>query len=537
MAARGAEVAVVTAIAAILTAVIAAPVLRAPSERMFGMEIVGRHYDPFSVMEQFESPIGQGIQAQPVTDLTGAALARVAGPVAAYNWLILLSFPLAAAAAYLLARFLALSPLAATAVALAYAFSPFHLAQSAYHPHIAQIQWIPLYFLALWNCLERSSPAAVGLLIMATLAVTFSNFYGGLIAGVTTPVAVAAYWLSTRRQNPQSTRRLLVTLATLLCIAGAAAVYLTGTNGTAIEDSAALAFPRGDLFRYSAKWWSYLVPPVAQPLLGHTVRRLWEAAGVRDGLLEQQVFLGWAVVILAAAAIVHWCVWIRRTGVRSYVPALTAIAATALLCSLSPERTIGGVTFRRPSALLYDVVPMFRSYARFGVVVQLMTVLLAGVGADVLRRSRTRSGQVALVGLVALGIGEYAVSPGASWRDVLPTRAHRWVMRQAEPATAFDCAPFSQESESVQWLTGNRITMGDAASDCTEPNLPQRLAATGFTYLLVRRGTADGQWLGARARNVTWPVAAGFDDAQVLAVTAPRPDVYTGAMGGFFPRE
>src|ERR1700730_9111742 len=95
--------------AAVVTAAMALPVLRAPSERMFGMEIVGRHHDPFTVMEQFGRPISLGVYSQPVTDLTGALLARISGAVAAYNWLVLLSFPLSAAAAYLLARHLALS--------------------------------------------------------------------------------------------------------------------------------------------------------------------------------------------------------------------------------------------------------------------------------------------------------------------------------------------------------------------------------------------------------------------------------------------
>ena len=151
------------------------------------MEIVGRHHDPFTVMAQFERPIAVGVYSQPVTDITGALLARLAGPVAAYNWLVLLSFPLSAAAAYLLARHLALSPAGAAVAAMAYAFSPFHLAHAAYHPHIAQTQWVPLYLLALWRCLDNASPAAVGFLGMAAVAVTLSNFYGGLIAAVITP--------------------------------------------------------------------------------------------------------------------------------------------------------------------------------------------------------------------------------------------------------------------------------------------------------------------------------------------------------------
>src|SRR5688500_16137645 len=163
---------------------IAAPVLRAPSERLFGMEIVGRHHDPFTMMKQFGRPPSLGVYSQPVTDAAGTLLARISGVVAAYNWLVLLSFPLAAAAAYLLARHLTLSPAGATLAALAFAFSPFHVAHAGYHPHIAQIQWVPLYLLALWRCLDAASPAAVGFLAAATIAVTLSNFYGGLIAAV-----------------------------------------------------------------------------------------------------------------------------------------------------------------------------------------------------------------------------------------------------------------------------------------------------------------------------------------------------------------
>ena len=133
--ARVTEVIAVSVLATVVTAIIAAPVLRAPSERVFGMEIVGRHHDPFTVMEQFDRPITVGVYSQPVTDIAGALFARVWGAVAAYNWLVLLSFPLSAAAAYLLARHLTLSPAGAGVAAMAFAFSPFHLAHAGGGPH------------------------------------------------------------------------------------------------------------------------------------------------------------------------------------------------------------------------------------------------------------------------------------------------------------------------------------------------------------------------------------------------------------------
>ena len=521
-----------------MTLVVAAAVLRAPSERLFGREIVGRHHDPFTVMEQFAGPMRVGVHSQPLTDIPGALLARVAGAVAAYNWLVLLSFPLSAAAAYLLASHLGLSPAGATVAAMAYAFSPFHLAHAAYHPHIAQTQWVPLYFLALWRCLDRGSPGAVAFLAAATLAVTLSNFYGGLIAAVTTPVAVAAYWFVTRRADTRSMRRLGITVASLVLLAASGVAYAWYT-GALVASGAAFAFPRDDLFLYSAKWWGYLVPPVAHPLLGTTARRVWSTAGVGEGLLEQQVSLGWGIVALGLIAVAVWTASGRASArlAEVHVPVLVIVAVAALVCSLSPERRIGPFTFVRPSALLYHVAPMFRSYARFGVVVQLMAALLAGIGVDYLRTA-TRRGRIVSFALIALAAFEYAVLPSALWRDVLPTAAHRWATQQGDRLRVLDCVPHSQESESVQWLTGSRVTLlGGSISDCTEPNLPEKLAALGYTHLLLRSDSADGRAFADRPAPVGLRLAADFPGARVFAVTAPTPAIYTAAMTGFSPRE
>ena len=230
-----------------------------------------------------------------------------------------------------------------------------------------------------------------------------------------------------------------------------------------VADPAAFAFLRGDLFRYSARWWSYLVPPTEHPLLGAIARAFWKRVDVREGLLEQQVSLGWGIVALGLIAVVGWSVSARAQARRPpslvAVPVLVIVAVAAFVCSLSPEPTIGPVTTVRPAAMLYSVVPMFRSYARFGVVVQLMAALLAGIGVDWLRRAGTTRAQVACIALIAVAGGEYVVSPSAMWRDVLPAAGHRWVMQQVDRVRVLDCAPTNQESASVPWLTSGRVTL------------------------------------------------------------------------------
>ena len=538
MRSHAADVVAITAAAAIVTIAMALPVLRAPSERIFGMETVGRHHDPFTVMAQFARPIHVGAHTQPVTDIPGALLERVAGPVAAYNLVVLISFPLSAAAAFMLASYLGLARAGAAVAALAYAFSPFHLAQAAYHPHIAQTQWLPLYLLALWRCLDRATPAAAGALVVAAIAVTLSNFYAGMIAAALTPAAVAAYWLITRRTFPLAARRLAITAGTLAVVAGGGILYGWFAARAVLVSPAAFAFPRAELFTYSAKWWSYFVPPLDHPFLGAAARRFWTAAGVREGLLEQQVGLGFGIVTLALIAV--FC-WLRRKqggASLAIVPVVAAVAVAALACSLSPERTVWGIKFVRPSALLYELAPMFRSYARFGFAVQLMAALLAGIAVEQLWRSGRTRGRITAAALIVLAAAEYAVSPSRMWRDVLPTPAHRWMIAQPGPGRALDCAAPTPESASVRWLSADRITvLGGPFADCDEPNLAGKLSARGYSHLLVRRGDANGWALADRPAPGGFRLAARFRDGVAFAVTAAPPDIYTADMTGFFPRE
>ena len=72
--------------------------------------------------------------------------------------------------------------------------------------------------------------------------------------------------------------------------------------------------------------------------------------------------------------------------------------------------------------------------------------------------------------------------------------------------------------------------------DCTDPDLPPRLAALGYTHVIVR---------GSPARPLA-RVVGGLDgltaqrstaDSQLFAVSAPRQTVVTAAINGFYDRE
>jgi hypothetical protein len=217
---------------------------------------------------------------------------------------------------------------------------------------------------------------------------------------------------------------------------------------------------------------------------------------------------------------------------------LLALAATAFVCSLAPDWQMGTVVVSRPSAWLFGIAPMFRAYARFGVVVQLMTVLLAAIGLERLCRARVPRMKLVCVGLVGLASFEYGISPAAQWQDVLPTKAHRWVMQQHPAVDALDCVPPTQESGSVPWLTADRIKPQDAATTgCADPNLFRTLTAARRTHAIVRHDSSAGRWLSGHTPPDGLRPAASFTDATVLAMREPAPQIFTRRIHGMLPRE
>jgi hypothetical protein len=539
-AARGAGLALALALAA--TLLMAAPVVMAPRERLFGTgAILGRedpNRDALIVIEQFRTGRVPSPYLQPLTDLPGRFLARLVGPVAAYNVLVLASFPFAAAAAYLLARQVLGSHLASMVSGLAYAFLPFHVAHAAGHAHVAQTQWLPLYFLALWRCADRPDLRRAALLAAAAAAVALSSFYFGLVAAVLSPVALVAYGMAPPRGPAAGRwRRLALTALVLGAVAAAGGLLVHRLAPAVLLRPAAFAAPRSDLFLYSAKWWSYFVPSADHPWAGPWVLRL-TGRGALAGLVEQQVSLSLALLVLGAVPSWLWLRGRRDSRAVRAVPLLASLAGAAFLCSLAPEQRIGPLSFLRPSALLYEVAPMFRSYARFGAAVGLMIALLAGAGvARLWQDSKGRRAALLLLGLAA-----WELAPFPPWRgrDVLPTRAHRWLAAQPGTLHVVDCVPASRESDTLalRLLAHEVEPLGaPGIDDCAEPQLGEKLQALGYTHVLVRRESTTGHWLSAHPAPDGLGQGPVFEDAQILGVKAETPVAYIRTLPGFYPRE
>ena len=345
----------VSALATLVTLVIAAPVLRAPSERLFGMEIVGP--PSRSVHGDGSSSSGRSTSASTRSrspTSPGALLARLAGAGRRVQL---------AGASQLSAlgrrRVPARAPSGALAAgrdavaALAYAFSPFHLAHAAYHPHIAQTQWLPLYLLALWRCLDEASPAAVALLAAATVGGDALELLrradrrghhagrGRRRTGSSTravdprPRRRLARHASARSRSspaPGSAYRLVHAPAPWSRTARRSRSRATICSATARSGGATWCR------RSRIRW------------LGGVARTIWTAAGVarRAARTAGQPRLGHRRARRSSRSLDGWPRRAAAPAARDARPGPRRVAVGRAVCSLSPERTIGGVHVRPP---------------------------------------------------------------------------------------------------------------------------------------------------------------------------------------------
>jgi hypothetical protein len=148
----------------------------------------------------------------------------------------------------------------------------------------------------------------------------------------------------------------------------------------------------------------------------------------------------------------------------------------------------------------------------------------------------TGMARAAAVALVGLTVFEYTPLQWPS-HDVLPTSAHRWLVREGGAPRVFDCSESTPSDQATAWLAGYPIGyLEPALPDCGEPDLAGKLRAIGFTHLLVRARRPEFRWLIDHSPEGLRP-SYRADDGALFDVTVARPVAYVASMEGLYPRE
>jgi hypothetical protein len=436
------------------------------------------------------------LMADPLSGGPLLVMTRVIGAQAAYNILIILSFPLAGLLMFLLIYYITGSTLGSLIGAFIYAFSPWHVARAYNQVSLAMIYVLPLFLIAviyLWR--KRSVLSALA--VAAALAVAIlTDLHFGLFCGLILISWGIAAFVNNRvetkrfigRGQPLVKRQtlriiLMAVLAVVLALAISAPILrnVFYKDPTVIADTGERSIDT--TVNYSSRLWNYVVPPAFA-----LIWRSWSTDYVfeHENLAGSSEMTAYPGIVTYALAIVAIFLTFRRRRLRgesssdggdeehdagpgeaavdaaaredAAVTARTGVVNTAVyfaiiagvlafILSMPPIIKIGSTQIPTPSIIMRAIAPFFRFYSRWALVVNFALALLAGIGFYLLRGrcrwSRVKAAAICLL-VIALFTIDVTIQP--------PLQAHD---STKVPKAVTDLARYPKDQPVVYYpLTG-----------------------------------------------------------------------------------
>lgn len=385
-------------IISILTLAWFAPVLIDFTHQAYGL--VG---DPsgaiWSFYDSTQRALTFGLTQPVLLAAEGWALTHLFGPVASYNLLSIGAFFLTAWWGY---RFFAtLMPRGwALFAAVVVAWSPYHVLQSMQHLGIASIQYLMLLLWMLARAWRTSTFASAILVGVAGALVVLHDYYLALIAGV---VLVTFGILFIARYRVKG----VIHAGVSALVAGALTVpflweivksiFVSGTIpanlGLPVREATESAV-------YSIRAANFVVPPLDHPLIGSLTEVAARVQLLGSNLFEQTFWLGIVALGIAGSMMV---LKIPR-GLRQAKIIAIILIVLGLIFGVSSYNG----TSLEPSALaavIHAVAPVFRVWARFGILVVIGVSILATLGLTRMsQHPRTRIFALLAAGFILIEI-------------------------------------------------------------------------------------------------------------------------------------
>jgi hypothetical protein len=330
-------------------------------------------------------------------------LSRLTTPILTFNIQIFMNLFLCAMITYFLVYYLTKNRPAAFFSGLLFGFSPYLFVRSWQHLGETYLWTMPFVLLWLLRLKDEASVRTraffVASLVLTTLGFIF--YYMG-IAIVVFLMYLVYYDLKTKSLYTKNEKRYFrdIIFFSFLAFLVLIPQFYPVIKGVIINrNSMPAAYnpyyrPFEDLFAQSARPLSYFLPSVAHPLFGKITEQFIGSDLYGTSVTEHTLYLGWTALILAFIAFRKW-IKSRKSGENTlenyYIGFFLLLALAAWLFSQPPWWKIGPLKIYMPSFFMYKIMPMFRAYCRFGIVVMLAVTVLAGFGVKIiLERQKTR---------------------------------------------------------------------------------------------------------------------------------------------------
>lgn len=400
--------------------------------------------------------------------LPGSLASLFAGPIAGYNFAMLLTFVLSGWFMYGWVRYLTKSDAAGLLAGAMFAFMPYRMAHFLIgHLNLSGTQWIPLYFWGLSSLLRgderrRWLPPALTALGLGMIA--FTSMYYLYMTLLISVVFLLSYLLFA---GLQVLRRRIFWIQT----AAAAALVLPvlflalrpfmqlSAQGTISDRSLEYAA------QYAASPTDFILPSTDHFLVGRWVGVFFN----RDLWPEATLYAGATALALGAVALARR----RRTGHPALIAAGMCVILTAFVLALGPylKWDAEQIVVRVPKFLqgfaggsespvylpaywLFNHLPFYakmRAMARFGLFTLVFIFLLAGLGtAFLLEHISPRRRWLAAAVLLALVVFEFY--PGSYRESIHPLEfrpVDEWLARQPGNGAVVQF-PFEQCEDQLQ---------------------------------------------------------------------------------------
>ena len=457
----------------------------------------------------FGMPADPGF-SQPVTEWLYIILARLFDEIAAYNLYAFLAFPLTAIATYFLLNRLLHNRIAAFAGGLVFGFCPAAVVQAAgAHASLAFNAFIPLFLLALFHNRGQRTLLSAFYVAASFALITFTALYFGYFA-----MYIALFFVVFDISNSKGgdTRAIFRNY----CYAAGLAVALilpfeyqkifrqVAWSG---DGPAAAWRSFSELGIYSSRPWEFFVPSIDHPVLGRFFYDFVLARLHGSNIPEQTLYLGLVPVGLLLAGTVLVARGRFDTGHRSHFLFFAFGALWMYFLSLPPLISLGGVSVPTVSYFAYMVLPMFRVYARFGILANFFVACAAAVVLAHLyqRMKRARYYAMLAVLLPLLAFEYWSVPPGHARAVDRPPEVYQWLAKQPGDVIVAEYPMMRWEQASFytylfwQRIHGKRLVNGaspenaqawaffEKAKDLDDPQTPALLKSVGVKYVIVHK--------------------------------------------------
>ncbi len=499
-------------------------------------------------------PDGISMFNQTLNAPTGVLMAPVtltAGPIAAYNLAVLLSFVLGGLFTYLLTYHLTRHHIASIAAGGLFVLAPFHFGRllDGQLEHTS-IQWLPLYMYLLVRTAEHGGNIRIGVLALCLVFITLSSWYYGVYLALLSVIYALLVW---QQQGRQAFLRLVgagvLSLLLLLPLVLPMLTYDPDWRHTYRQSV------------HSADLLGFLLPPPFHPLWGWPWGWL-----IRPEMGDWLSSIGWSSLALALIGLRACWRQSWRWGV---------LLVSSLVFALGPVLIVGGYEtgIPMPYAIL-NVIPGLREAQRPIYWLALSSLLLSVLAAYGLRALwQTWATRLLAVGCLVFALVEFYPGPlpydvyqphpffaslseqpreallelpqiwwsSAGMRDQM---LHEWPIAGGYVSRRRDNSyPFMQQAPGIQAIWDHEDFQSDIVQPTERSQVLEALDAAGLRYVVLRR-TIGPEWIREenekQLAEVFGQQAPAVDDEELLVYRVPRHTslpVLVAVADGWYERE